>query len=213
MPSSRHSPGLRKRQLAADAAATHTSSSAATSLGSTNSAASHRLLLVLVSLVLSATYLYYVNRQTGPVLQTDYALCSPDGAHIYTVDESSPNVQCLVVQNEHIVDVGSLGEYLCCSAQTNDVSDIISILADHVREKWGRIAAAFPTSVAATPLPVRFVPTGAIVVPGITGQYICHRNCHADIHYLIRPCHTQTHTHIFSNMALRKCFHSKVHSL
>jgi hypothetical protein len=38
-----------------------------------------------------------------------YALCSREGAKIYTVDSKLPNVQCVVVHNSTIVDRGSLG--------------------------------------------------------------------------------------------------------
>ena len=39
----------------------------------------------------------------------DYALCSPAGK-IYTVDAAHPNVECIVVSNTTIADVGPLGE-------------------------------------------------------------------------------------------------------
>ena len=38
----------------------------------------------------------------------DYALCSP-GGKIYTVDTAHPTVECIVVSNTTIADVGSLG--------------------------------------------------------------------------------------------------------
>lgn len=39
-----------------------------------------------------------------------YALCSP-GRKIYTVDTAHPNVECIVVSNTTITDVGDLGEH------------------------------------------------------------------------------------------------------
>jgi hypothetical protein len=175
MPSSRHSPGLRKRQLATDAAVTHTSDSISASAKDRSSIASRQILLVLVSLALSVTYLCYTHTRTGPAYQTDYALCSPDGALIYTVDEMSPSVQCLVVQNEHIVDVGSLGKYSNIPVQKNNASHTNYIPTDHVQEKWGRIREISLTGVTTTPLSIRFIPTGAIVVPGITGWFFAIR--------------------------------------
>lgn len=38
-----------------------------------------------------------------------YALCSPNGQFIYTVDEDQPTVQCILVDKTRIVKVGSLG--------------------------------------------------------------------------------------------------------
>lgn len=40
----------------------------------------------------------------------DYALCSL-GRKIYTVDIAHPNVECIVVSNTTIADVGDLGGY------------------------------------------------------------------------------------------------------
>lgn len=39
----------------------------------------------------------------------DYAVCSPT-SKIYTVDTAHPNVECIVVSNTTIADVGSLSE-------------------------------------------------------------------------------------------------------
>jgi hypothetical protein len=44
----------------------------------------------------------------GP-LPESYALCSRDQRGVYTVDQNNPNVQCIVVNNEWIVDRGTLG--------------------------------------------------------------------------------------------------------
>ncbi|KAF4598377.1 hypothetical protein EYR38_006779 [Pleurotus pulmonarius] len=51
-------------------------------------------------------------RNTVPAseLAETYALCTPDGPKIYTVDELRPNVQCLVVQGAFIVGTGNLSE-------------------------------------------------------------------------------------------------------
>ena len=38
-----------------------------------------------------------------------YAICSRDGQHIYTVEESEPRVQCMVVDGGYIRALGSLG--------------------------------------------------------------------------------------------------------
>jgi len=40
----------------------------------------------------------------------DYAVCSPNNK-IYTVDAELPNVQCIVVHDTIIADVGDLGVY------------------------------------------------------------------------------------------------------
>lgn len=38
-----------------------------------------------------------------------------------------------------------------------------------VQQRWNSIPTAFDANATATSLPVRFIPTGAIIVPGITG--------------------------------------------
>ena len=62
---------------------------------------SHRLPLVACLLALGALL---VSRAPPK----DYALCSPD-RKIYTVDTAHPNVECIVVSNTTIADLGDLG--------------------------------------------------------------------------------------------------------
>jgi hypothetical protein len=45
------------------------------------------------------------------VSPTSYAVCSREGPRIYTLDDSNPLTQCLVVQGSHIADSGTLGIY------------------------------------------------------------------------------------------------------
>jgi hypothetical protein len=40
-----------------------------------------------------------------------YAVCSPGEGAIYTVDETNPQVQCIVVQGGRVRDLGSLGQW------------------------------------------------------------------------------------------------------
>lgn len=65
------------------------------------------LALLAASLTLS---LYVILRYRSlSTLPESYALCSPDGANIFTVDDAKPRAQCLVVHRSHFIDVGTLG--------------------------------------------------------------------------------------------------------
>ena len=109
MTASRHSPGLRKRQLAPEAADEKAASKSASTFTSKRLSATPYFLFVL-SAILSATYLLHRPQQV-PSLPHEYALCSPDGARIYTVDDTLPKAECLVVRGENFVDVGTLSTY------------------------------------------------------------------------------------------------------
>ncbi|KAI0812390.1 amidohydrolase family-domain-containing protein [Irpex lacteus] len=111
--------------------------------GSNTASKASRYLLGLASLALSTTY-FYSARYSSPTefRGSNYALCSPDGANIYTVDPERPHVQCFVVQDGHFVDAGSL-----------PVSD------------------ANVNATEISRVPVRFIPAGAIIVPGITDSH------------------------------------------
>ncbi|KAI0700891.1 amidohydrolase family-domain-containing protein [Cytidiella melzeri] len=150
MSSSRNSPGLRKRQPPSNITNDKCATSDTPLHYSTKSFATGRYLLVLVSLALSATYLYFHKDRVSPEPSTGYVLCSPSGANIYTVDAAAPKVQCLVVQNGKFVDAGSLEE---------------------VQKRWSSAAAAANTEATATLPPIRFIPAGAIIVPGITDSH------------------------------------------
>lgn len=67
-------------------------------------------IIILASLCL-ALFIYF-RPKTPTVLPELYALCSPDGANIYTVDVINPRVQCLVVRGPDFVDAGSVGTCL-----------------------------------------------------------------------------------------------------
>jgi hypothetical protein len=64
---------------------------------------------LLLSVVALAGFLFLFSR-TPSALSDSYALCSRDGAKIYTVDETNSQTQCIVVQNSYIIDTGALRE-------------------------------------------------------------------------------------------------------
>lgn len=109
MSSSKGSPGLRKRQLSPDDATLQRPSDASTPSAAQKPSPTYRYLIALVSLVLSATYFYAVQKP-GSELASSYILCSREGAKIYTVDEVRPNVECLVVRDGYFTDAGWQGE-------------------------------------------------------------------------------------------------------
>ncbi|KIP08259.1 hypothetical protein PHLGIDRAFT_384520 [Phlebiopsis gigantea 11061_1 CR5-6] len=109
MSTSRSSPSLRKRQLTPDVLDEKTSLLASVSSARAKSTVGARHLLALVSLSISAFFIFRTSFATREASHA-YALCSPDGNNIYTVDDVTPRVQCLVVHDGKFVDIGSLGQ-------------------------------------------------------------------------------------------------------
>lgn len=109
---SRRSPGLRKYSVPADPSTSKGTYIPTPVTGSNTASKASKYLLGLASLALSATY-FYGARYSSPTefRGSNYALCSPNGANIYTVDPERPHVQCFVVQDGHFVDAGSLREF------------------------------------------------------------------------------------------------------
>ncbi len=108
MSSSKNSPGLRKRQLYPDAEDEKSSKASAAPLTYHSLSTTGHYFMVFASVIVS-TYLFLRYYPTHDSLPTSYALCSREGAKIYTVDSTVPNVQCIVVHNSNFVDVGPLG--------------------------------------------------------------------------------------------------------
>ncbi|KAI0320766.1 amidohydrolase family-domain-containing protein [Amylostereum chailletii] len=111
--------------------------------------------LYLSSAIFSALcLLFYVRR--GQYLPHAYALCTRDGsARIYTVDPVTPQVQCLVVQGQTIIDTGSLEDvYRRWDA---------SILA---------LQAAQKRALHKPRLETKFIKSGSIVVPGMSDSHV-----------------------------------------
>ncbi|TFK20215.1 hypothetical protein FA15DRAFT_708296 [Coprinopsis marcescibilis] len=118
-----------------------------------------RTKVLVLAVVLSLLTLYTntnTNRYEGLVFQYNvtkplppgsYALCSVEGGArgVYTVDATDGVVECMLVVDEWVKGVGSLGE---------------------VEEIWKGIAAS-------DSLPVVRVPEGAVVVPGFADSH-CH---------------------------------------
>ena len=106
---SRSSPGLRKRQLTPDGVDEKQPLLSSVSSVRARSTTASRYLFVLVSFSISV---FLILRNSFAPAQTPdaYALCSPDGESIYTVDDVTPRAQCIVVHGGRFVDTGSLGE-------------------------------------------------------------------------------------------------------
>ncbi|EPQ55837.1 hypothetical protein GLOTRDRAFT_138603 [Gloeophyllum trabeum ATCC 11539] len=83
-------------------------------------------------------------------LPQSYALCASRGkGTIYTVDESNPQVECLLVQGDKIMDAGD---------------------KDKVRESWAALSLVHAPGDEAS-LAVLEVPKGHIVVPGLADPH------------------------------------------
>ncbi|KAF8553612.1 hypothetical protein OG21DRAFT_1477264 [Imleria badia] len=93
----------------------------------------------------------------APPLQ-DYALCSP-GGKIYTVDTAHPTVECIVVSNTTIADLGDLVDIKARWRTRHHTSNLVNFQIPWPLDFWQ------PS------LPVSFVDHDSIVVPGLTDAH------------------------------------------
>ncbi|KAH9851483.1 amidohydrolase family-domain-containing protein [Lenzites betulinus] len=102
------------------------------------------LLLVFVSLALSSYFVYSKWDSLGfpDDLSDSYAICSREGAGIYTLDTDTPRAQCLVVHKSKFTNTGSL---------------------DHILATWYATTPGQPH--------VRFLKPGQIIVPGLSDSH------------------------------------------
>ncbi|OCH90259.1 hypothetical protein OBBRIDRAFT_793498 [Obba rivulosa] len=99
---------------------------------------------LLISLL---TVIIYRRCVSSTTLSSSYALCTPNGANIYTVDDKNSKVQCLVVRNSHFVDAGPLYD---------------------VQRRWSDLMASENVTEE---LQVRYTGPQEIVVPGLTDSH------------------------------------------
>ncbi|KZV80512.1 hypothetical protein EXIGLDRAFT_732736 [Exidia glandulosa HHB12029] len=97
-----------------------------------------------------------LSRRSGKVGDdaSSYTLCTEGGARIYTVDASKPLVECIVVDGKEIVDTGGFAEVTKRNRGRQSASDSGRLL-DALKPKF----------------PLRYVPSGAIVVPGLSDAH------------------------------------------
>lgn len=103
---------LRRRNIADSILAekrTQINSDATQSALPSTSVVPKTVLIVSCLLVCAFFWLYTL---APPTSLNRYAICSRSGARIYTVEDANPTVQCFVIQDEFIVDTGSLGVFL-----------------------------------------------------------------------------------------------------
>ena len=115
--------------------------------------------VVFSALAISIFFWFYI--QVPPASVNCYAVCSRSGARVYTVDDVNSTVQCLVIQDEFIVDIGSLGAFLCSDSGISGPTDAIP---DDVSARWSAINPSGST------LQIRYIDDESIVVPGLSGQ-------------------------------------------
>lgn len=122
--------------------------------------ASVALKTVLIFLSLSASTFFWFYTQVPPASVNCYAICSRSGARIYTVDDANNIVQCLVIQDELIVDIGSLGAL----SSSNFHIWTNSSIPDDISVRWRAANNSGST------LRIRYINDQSIVVPGLSGQ-------------------------------------------
>ncbi|RDX44094.1 hypothetical protein OH76DRAFT_1409460 [Lentinus brumalis] len=105
---------------------------------------------------LSTYYYTFTNTATSLTsLPSAYALCT-NGSRIYTVEESAPRVDCIVVDKQTISATGTLAEVQSYWDEYQN---------DLIMKFYGNEPSA------KKPLPVFNVPPGSIVVPGLTDAH------------------------------------------
>ncbi|EJD52599.1 hypothetical protein AURDEDRAFT_111241 [Auricularia subglabra TFB-10046 SS5] len=105
----------------------------------------------LVSAVCISLFVVLLRRSGKGLARPRYTLCSEDGARIYTVDAGKPQVECIAVDGKEIVATGTREELVPANPSGLD---------------------ALVQSLTGTPRsPVRFIPKGAIVVPGLSDAH------------------------------------------
>ncbi|GBE81356.1 amidohydrolase family-domain-containing protein [Sparassis latifolia] len=108
-----------------------------------------RVYILLASVALSL-FIYFRSRSAAPLPEV-YALCSSDGANIYTIDDSNARVECLVVREYYFVYAGSL---------------------DEVKARWNGATSLWNASSGhATTLEIRYTEPGQIIVPGLSDSH------------------------------------------
>ncbi|KAA1474330.1 hypothetical protein DENSPDRAFT_840908 [Dentipellis sp. KUC8613] len=110
-------------------------------------------LLYLLSTVFALCWVVFFNTRPSYVSDT-YALCSKDGAMIYTVDPKRPRVQCIVVRGPMIIDMGSLEE-VHRHWETPQILEQILPKGESTKSR----------------LETRFIRSGSIIVPGLSDSH------------------------------------------
>jgi hypothetical protein len=90
------------------------------------------------------------------------------------VDESNKQTQCIGVRNSYIIDTGTLREFSCQSL-CYDLQFSVTLVTDDVKLRWNKAALVDQESgttqgLHRSPVSIRFIDRGAIVVPGLSGE-------------------------------------------
>jgi hypothetical protein len=123
---------------------------------------------ILVAILISLVFTF-----SGSVFPRDYALCTRSN-DIYTVDETRPRVQCIVVRGSRIFDTGDQGQ--CVRRSGNFWSDCFPSV--NVQRRWSEeIRSKLLTRAVHLMqggLKIIHVKPGSIVVPGLAGPFQPH---------------------------------------
>lgn len=153
---------------------------------------------VLAAFLIALVVAFYSSLFSG-----DYALCSPSH-DIYTVDQQSPRVECIVVSGSRILDSGSQGKYI---DRFGTICLTSSISVDVQRRRRQSMFLARTLDLALGGLKIIQVKPGSIVVPGLAGA--------APAYYVPSPQLTSTQTPMPTSlsMVLRCSYNLTVPSL
>lgn len=109
----------------------------------------------------------HTSSSSSKVLSSSYAICSRRGRAIYTVDSKSSTAQCLLVHGSRILGTGSLCE---CFHRISCLSLTWEYGIVEVKELWRSATVEGSQMTFDAPLEIRFLPSKAIVVPGMSGE-------------------------------------------
>lgn len=127
------------------------------------------LLVFLVGLLLASIFL-----QRRRDLPANYALCSKEGK-VYTVDESNPQTECIVVHGNKIVDWGKISKQKFQADMLEWRGADVSSTGE-IRKRWGEKDRTGPVSsiLPGAKNGLKFVYTDDkhIIVPGLTGSLL-----------------------------------------
>ncbi|KAF8160976.1 amidohydrolase family-domain-containing protein [Crassisporium funariophilum] len=100
---------------------------------------------------LALGYFFSTKLAKSTTASETYALCSNQANKIYTVDVNNSQTQCIVVHGSYIIDTGSI---------------------ESIKDRWYKSTSTIVSDGIARPsLDIRYIKTGAIVVPGMSDSH------------------------------------------
>lgn len=134
------------------------------------------LQLLLTSAVLLLAVFIFIDPRSPSNSPVSYVLCSKEGNKVYTVDSDNSQTQCIVVVGAFIADRGSLSMFVPLLTW-----HLVYPQSGDITVRWNGFS--MNKLIFRRPsLEVRFIQSGAIILPGLSGLSSVRRNSHATIY-------------------------------